>query len=112
MTTRPFLRRGTLAAGAAALALLAACGGGSDADGTHITLDAFALSAGTLSAPGSGSTDFSATWSTTTGGLASTVHYVTAHAVPAGIQIKRWLFPNCRRAADGGQTGAVNAQTE
>ncbi len=104
MTTRSFLRRGLLAAAAASLALLAACGGGSDTDGTHITLDAFALSAGTLSAPGSGSVDFSATWSTTTGGLASTVHYVTAHAVPAGssdaaTDQNRFLARTCSGAA-------------
>lgn len=88
-----------------ALATLSACGGGSSsADDTQIALDAFTLSAGTLTAPASGSTDFSASWSARASGLASTAYYVTAHALPLGstgaaTDQNRFLARTCSAAA-------------
>lgn len=106
-TPRPNRLVTRLAAFATA-ALLTACGGGGDAagsgDDTRITLDSFTLSAATVSAPASGTSDFTATWSTTVAGLAATAHMVTAHAVPAGSSAgatdqNRFLGRTCSAAA-------------
>lgn len=90
-------------------ALLAACGGGgggdaSSGDDTRITLNSFSLSAGTVTAPASGTSDFTASWSTTVSGLAAAAHMVTAHAVPAGSSAgatdqNRFLGRSCSAAA-------------